>query len=124
MIIITTDRVVETHNYIIKKTGGGKGILNLGSIDFLIFELDNEPDKFKKASIVLKGIITRHPFIDGNKRTAFLVADNILIKESYYIHTNKDQIKRLLLKIAKYECEIEDINKWLKKYTQLGSRKL
>jgi len=81
----------------------------------LVFELDKGADNFEKAAIVLNGIITRHPFMDGHKRTAFQVADIILRDEGYHIHTDKIQIEKFLLKIAKYECEIDDINKWLKK---------
>jgi len=96
-----------------------------------VFELDKGADNFEKAAIVLNGIITRHPFMDGHKRTAFQVADIpfmdghkrtafqvadiILRDEGYHIHTDKIQIEKFLLKIAKYECEIDDINKWLKK---------
>ena len=115
MTAITTEKIVEIHDYIIEKFGGVGGILNSGTIDFLVFELDKGADNFEKAAIVLNGIITRHPFMDGHKRTAFQVADIILRDEGYHIHTDKIQIEKFLLKIAKYECEIDDINKWLKK---------
>ena len=115
MTTITKDKIVEIHDYVITTLGGTGGILYLGTIEHLIFELDGEADVFEKAAIVLHRIITGHPFMDGNKRTAFQVADNILRDEGYHIHTDLLQIERFLLKIAKYEYEIEELNKWLKK---------
>lgn len=115
MTTITSEKIVEIHDYVITTLGGAGGIICLGTIEHLIFELDEGADVFEKAAIILHRIITRHPFMDGHKRTAFQVADNILRDEGYHIHTDKLQIEKFLIKIAKYEYEIEEINKWLKK---------
>lgn len=115
MIVITTEKIIEIHDIIIDNFGGARGILQIASIDFLISEIDGGTDVFETAAIILHGIITRHPFVDGHKRTAFEVADIILREEGYHLRTDKIYIENMLLKIAKYECKIDDINKWLKK---------
>jgi hypothetical protein len=51
MTAITTEKIVEIHDYIIEKLGGVGGILNSGTIDFLVFELDKGADNFEKAAI-------------------------------------------------------------------------
>jgi prophage maintenance system killer protein len=39
----------------------------------------NQRRKFlRKSANILHGIATGHPFVDGNKRTAFVAADNLL----------------------------------------------
>ena len=75
---LTAQQIIELHDNIIERTGGTKGVLNIGSIDHLIYRLSREKDPFRKASITLEKIITTHPFFDGNKRTGFQVADLIL----------------------------------------------
>jgi death-on-curing protein len=35
---------------------------------------DPHPDPFDKAASLLRGIVQGHPFVDGNKRTGFLLA--------------------------------------------------
>lgn len=56
-----------------------------------------------------------HPFMDGNKRTAFEVTDILLRGNGYHIHAAEGEILHALLKIAKYECTVEEIEKWLRK---------
>lgn len=115
MTTITTEKIIEIHKYVITKFGGIDGILNLGTIDFLVFQLGSKTNEFEKAALVLNQIITNHPFFDGHKRTAFQVADIILRDAGYHIHTDKKEIEVFLLKIASYDCSISAIEKWLKK---------
>jgi death-on-curing protein len=56
--------------------------------------------------------------MDGNKRTAFQIADLILGSEGWFIHGEKDKIIGALLKIARYECDVDEIEKWLKGSTR------
>ena len=112
---LTAQQIIELHDNIIERTGGTKGVLNIGSIDHLIYRLSREKDAFRKASIVLEKIITTHPFFDGNKRTGFQVADLILGDNGYYIAASKQEILHALLKIAKYQCNIKKIEEWIKR---------
>jgi len=112
---ITVDKIIEIHEYIIQETGGTNGLLNLGTIEFLIYELSKKSNEFEKSSIILHLIITGHPFFDGNKRTAFQIADNFLRENGIYIHEDKNKIEDFLLKIAKDEYSIEEIAKWVQK---------
>lgn len=112
---LTVQQITELHDNIIERTGGTKGVLNIGTIDHLIYRLSREKDAFRKASIALEQIITNHPFFDGNKRTGFQVADLILRENGYYIATSKQEILHALLKIAKYQCNIKNIEQWIKR---------
>lgn len=119
MFELTSQKIIEIHDKIIDKYGGQKGILNEGSLDFLIFLLEKDNDKFKKAALVLHRIITNHPFMDGNKRTAFEVADFLLRYEAVYIDARDEEIIKILIEIAKYKCSEERIVEWLKRNTRL-----
>lgn len=112
---LTAQNIIDIHDDIIEIYGGTRGILNQGTIEHLIYLLDRKNDVFKKAALTLKHIITGHPFIDGNKRTAFEVTDILLRKEGYHIHVNGDEMQNALLKIAKYECDDKEIEEWLRK---------
>ena len=79
-----------------------------------IYLLGKENDVFKKASLLMHSIISGHPFMDGNKRTGFQVADLILRQEGIHIHANDVEILQALIKIAEYKCSVEDIEKWLR----------
>ena len=118
MTEISTQKIIEIHNRIIEKYGGTGGILISGTIDFLIFEYNQKDDVFEKAALILYRIIQGHPFTDGNKRTAFEVADLVLRGKEYHIHAEDQEILDFLLKIAKTnsdDCEVVLIKNWMKR---------
>lgn len=114
MIYLSSLKINEIHDLIIRNYGGASGILCQGTVDYLIDQVNAEDGIFRKAALALHIIAACHPFMDGNKRTAFQIADLILGSEGWFIHGEKDKIIGALLKIARYECEVEEIEKWLK----------
>jgi len=118
MFELTSQKIIEIHDKIIDKYGGQKGILNEGSVEYLIYLLEKDNDKFKKAALVLYRIITNHPFMDGNKRTAFEVADFLLRYEGFYIQARDEEIIEILIEIAEYKCPEKRIIGWLKRNTR------
>jgi death-on-curing protein len=112
---LTVQNIIDIHNDIIEIYGGTKGLLNKGTIEYLVYLLNEKSDVFKKATLVLEHIIINHPFVDGNKRTAFEVTDILLRGEGYHIHADEEEIQNALLKIAKYECTSKQIEEWLRK---------
>lgn len=115
MTDFTTHHITEIHNDIIERYGGTRGILNQGTIDYLVYLLNTKKDVFKKAALIMEQIIIGHPFMDGNKRTAFEVTDILLRENGYHIHAAEEEILQALLKIAKYKCTVEEKEKWLRK---------
>ena len=51
MFELTSQKILEIHDKIIDKYGGQKGILNEGSVEYLIYLLEKDNDKFKKAQL-------------------------------------------------------------------------
>ncbi|MDF1558522.1 MAG: type II toxin-antitoxin system death-on-curing family toxin [ANME-2 cluster archaeon] len=111
---LTATKIIEVHNEVIDTYGGTGGILHVGSIEYLIYLIQKENDVIFKASLVLQNIITSHPFMDGNKRTGFQVADLLLRQDGIHIHANDEEILHVLVKIAEYTCSVEKIEKWLR----------
>jgi death-on-curing family protein len=86
---------------------------------YLVEAINHETDLFRKAAQALF-LAERHPFWDGQKRTAFVLADNILRERGYcFDKKDKAEIMRVMVRIAQYTCpegeEIDTIAKWLKK---------
>ncbi|MFZ1897961.1 type II toxin-antitoxin system death-on-curing family toxin [Methanoregula sp.] len=112
---LSVERVVVIHNDIIEEYGGERGVRDLATIENLIYyRLDCKGTIFYKASIVLHSICTEHPFIDGNKRTAFVVADNLLKDGGYCIQTSNDEVVKFMLEVAQYTHTIASVEKWIK----------
>lgn len=117
MIDLTADMIIEIHDTTIQRYGGLPGILCLGTIDYLVARINDEPDHFRKAALALH-LIALHPFNDGQKRTGFQMADNILRMNGIRISADKERICSMLRRVAEYNCTLDAIEKWLRENTQ------
>ena len=67
-------------------------MLNEGILSFVLDLIrteklysENIGDLFTRAGILLRGIISGHPFVDGNKRAGFEATDVFLRMNGYYL---------------------------------------
>ena len=75
--------------------------------------IDLYPSLASKAAILVYSIIKSHPFVDGNKRTAFMIGRLFLRLNGYDVKSKKEYYE-LILKIAKSEAKQEDVFDWFK----------
>lgn len=78
--------ILNIHNILIDKFGGSKGVRDQGSLESAInrpFATFNNQDLYpspsEKAAAILESILINHPFVDGNKRTAYVFMRLILL---------------------------------------------
>tara|TARA_Y100000310_G_scaffold35737_1_gene33737 strand:- start:603 stop:1004 length:402 start_codon:yes stop_codon:yes gene_type:complete len=80
----SSDKIVEYNLLIlnlikVKKADEAK-VLSISRIYDIIRECkESEKDIYSKAMILLKGLIQKHPFASGNRRTAFIVTKDFLL---------------------------------------------
>jgi death-on-curing protein len=116
-MILTSEKILEIHKLIISNFGGIDGVLCQGTIDYLVDQINAESDLFRKAAIALHFVANCHPFLDGNKRSAFQIAELILSSEGYAITAKDERIILMLLRIASYQCQVDEVKLWLLKNT-------
>ncbi len=78
MKYLSAEQVLFIHSRLIDETGGSHGIRDTGLLQAAVERpkatfggKDLYPDIFYKAAALLESLIKNHPFIDGNKRTAW-----------------------------------------------------
>jgi death-on-curing protein len=116
---LTEEKVIQIHDFLIEEMGGEPGIRDPATLSFIVDAINYEPDLFRKAAQALF-LADRHPFWDGQKRTAFELADLILRQTAIaFDRSDKAEIMRAMVRIAEYRCpegeEIDAIAKWVKK---------
>ena len=116
-MILTSEKILDIHKLVISKFGGIGGVLCQGTVDYLVDQINAEPDLFRKTALVLHLVANCHPFLDGNKRSAFQIAELILSCEGRAITAIEETIIRMLLRIASYRCLVDDVKIWLLKNT-------
>ena len=91
MKYLTIEEILQTHDKLIEQFGGEKGVVDKGGLDFIIDKVQSaKTDIYHKAAMLLYEIITTHPFVDGNKRTASFLAFQ-------FADENRKQIDKELL---------------------------
>lgn len=70
---------------------------------------------YDKAVVLLKGLIQKHPFASGNRRTAFIaVKDFILTNNSHFGIKDEPHFARALQGIRESYYSDEEIKEWMK----------
>ncbi len=115
MYRITEQQLLEMNAHIIEDDEDCRPGVRDGAGADLYFQLEAinyEVDPFVKAALALF-TANSHIFNNGNKRTAFALADVVLGEYGYYIKENADEIVRFTCWIASievpYEMEKEDL---------------
>lgn len=121
MAELTGESIIEIHDDIIKEYGGTGGLLTRGTLELLVYKVNREKDAFRQAALILHIIAAQHPFFDGNKRTAFATAENVLRDAGYYLDADDNEVVNLMQKIAEYKCTVKTIEKWIREKSKATS---
>lgn len=112
--------VLNIHNILIDKFGGSKGIRDIGSLESAINRpfatFDNKdlyPNPSDKAAAILESILINHPFIDGNKRTAYVLMKLILLENGLDIVADQDDKYKMVISASTGEVRFDDIKNWI-----------
>jgi death on curing protein len=111
---LTVEEIVAIHDEIIKETGGHAGIISKGNLDFVIDQMQIPKDIVGKASTLFFGIITSHPFVDGNKRTAISSAETFLKENGYELTANDEELWDIVHKISEGKLKFRKVVFWIK----------
>lgn len=112
--------VLNIHNILIDKFGGSKGVRDQGSLEsainrpFLTFDYqDLYPTPSDKAAAILESILINHPFVDGNKRTAYVLMRLILLDNGLDIVADQEDKYKMVISASTGDIRFDDIKKWI-----------
>jgi death-on-curing protein len=119
--MIDINEVEKIHDILIEKFGGGKGIRDKGLLEsainrpFQTFDgQDLYPDPVDKAAAIFESIITNHPFVDGNKRTAYVLMRLILKSNNLDIRLGQNEKYDFVIRSASGQVSFDKIRAWIK----------
>lgn len=114
------DRVVAIHSRQIAEHGGGDGVRDIGLLESALARPENiaayEPaaDIASLAAAYAFGIVKNHPFIDGNKRTGYVVMETFLIKNGYELNATPADKYTTILQLAEGTLSEGELACWLR----------
>jgi death-on-curing protein len=119
--MISLNEVLAIHNILIEQFGGAKGVRDNDGLESAInrpFQtFDGQelyPEAFDKAAAIFESIISNHPFIDGNKRTAYVLLRLFLREHKLDIEATEDEKFNFVMKAASGGLNIDEIKAWIK----------
>ena len=89
----TVDDVIDTHDLLIDEIGGAHGLLDEGALASAVLrpQMGYYDGIIEEAAALMESLSQNHPFIDGNKRVAFVVTDAFLGMNGFYIDCSRDE---------------------------------
>jgi death-on-curing protein len=90
--------------------GGAAGVRDVGMLESALYrpiqkEAYGEPNLPELAAAYLFGIAKNHPFVDGNKRTAFAAADLSLYFNGLSVEAEQQDIIQFVMMVAAGEID-------------------
>lgn len=119
---VSKEVVLAIHHEQIAEHGGSDGLRDEGLLDSALArpqQLDayNKPDTTALAAAYAFGIARNHPFVDGNKRTAFVVAATFLILNGFVLTASEQEVVETFLRLAEGSLPEDQLAAWLQANT-------
>jgi death-on-curing protein len=112
------------HDRLLAAYGGASGLRDDGLLKSALarprqhFAYDSAADIVQLTAIYTAGILRNHPFIDGNKRTGFIVGILFLELNGYRFTASEEEVANAVLALASGGIEEQDYAAFLRANTQ------
>ncbi|HMI97803.1 MAG TPA: type II toxin-antitoxin system death-on-curing family toxin [Micropepsaceae bacterium] len=112
------------HDESLKEHGGAEGLRESGLLDSALaraqnlFAYEEVTDACRLAATYAFGIVKNHPFVDGNKRAAFIAAGLFLQMNGARLHADRAEAVLVMLDLASGELTELQFAEWLRKNTR------
>jgi death-on-curing protein len=123
-IWIRQDVVLAMHQEALALHGGPEGVRDLGLLESALgrpknlFAYSEEPVSLARlAAAYAKGIVANHPFVDGNKRTAFTVSVTFLKLNGLELTATKEDRVMVFWSLAAGELSEAQLGDWFERNT-------
>jgi death on curing protein len=108
------------HDRLLALDGGAAGVRNVGLLQSALARprqlhaYGDAPDTVEMAAAYTMGIIRNHPFVDGNKRTAFVVGVLFLELNGYRFTAAEQDATQAILALAAGAIDEASFTRWLR----------
>ena len=123
LIWISDEVVVAIHRRQLAEHGGLEGIRDEGLLQSalsrpknLLAYSESSPDMAFLAAAYAYGIVKNHPFVDGNKRTAYVVMRTFLKLNGYDIQASSEEKYQIWLALAAGKLSEEELASWIREH--------
>ena len=121
---IPKDIILFFHEQLVKIYGGSSGIRDENLLDSALEQPKAtyqgkylHDSLLKMAAAYGYHFCNNHPFIDGNKRIAFVAMDSFLQKNDLEITASEKEAYKMMIKVASGQLSKKELTLWLENNT-------
>lgn len=122
---LTFVEAITIHADQIERYGGSDGIRDQGALEAALYrpQTGYYQDVLEEAAALWESMSQNHPFLDGNKRTAFAVTYTFLIINGLAINAEAGEVYEFVITLyAQGDFNFEQLSKWLRDNTRPTDR--
>ena len=108
--------VIVMHGDLIGTFGGTLGIRDEGALLSALMrpQLGYYDEFIQEAAALMESLANNHPFLDGNKRVAFFVADTFLRMNGHFIDCDNDEAYKFFMQLFETKSfRFAELEAWL-----------
>jgi death on curing protein len=121
--MIDCREILEIHHVLIRAFGGSQGIRDEHGLRSALErpfggfgETEFYPSPEEKAGAILESIVNNHPFIDGNKRTGYVLMRLVLMRFGKDIQATQDEKYTFVIAVSSAQLDYKAIVAWIREH--------
>lgn len=122
-VFLSVADVLEIHRQVVAATGSADGCRDLGLLDSAVHRPQASfggvaayPDVAAQAAALLHSLAQNHPFVDGNKRTAYAAMRVFLRLNGCDILASEDDKYDFVIAVASSRMGTDDAVLWIRNH--------
>lgn len=110
--------VLAIHDVLLAEFGGAPGIRDESLLESALARPRNlwsyeKATLFRLAAAYTHGIVKNHPFIDGNKRTGYVIGGIFLERNGHTLNASEEEATAAIMALASAAITETDFTHWL-----------
>ena len=122
---LETEDVLNIHQVLVEQFGGMPGVRDEGLLESALSQPKAtffgellHPTIHEQAAAYLYHIAKNHPFLDGNKRTAYGGMEAFLRLNGYNLNPTDDEAYDMVMRVAQGEITKEELSRFVEQHIQ------
>ena len=127
---IPDEIVLTIHTDLLQRYGGAAGLRDQNLLESALAQPKvtiggkyANKTLFDKAAAYGFHVCMNHPFVDGNKRVAFVLMDVFLQKNGWEIIAQEEETYSMMMSLASGKINKAQLSSWLKEHSSKSPRK-
>lgn len=117
------NQILFLHQKILEHSGGSPGVRDQGLLESAIYRPqatfggeDLYPSLVSKVAALTYSLVKNHPFVDGNKRTAYEAMRLTLLLNGYDILATEQEKFNVMMRLAESHLNEDSFALWLQEH--------